>query len=189
MEGRFPVPVRPERIGVIIGKGGRNRRALEEAFNVKLEVDSNSATVYIVPKEETTPYNVMRAKQAIVAISLGFSVDAALKLSDDAYHLEIINLKDVTKHERDLHRIKSRIIGAEGKARKMIEDMAEVEMVIGDREVGIIGEYENVRVAREAIEMLIAGKSHQTVYRYLRNARRELERRKAQLWQEWRPFT
>jgi len=179
----IPIAVRPERLGVIIGKDGENKAALERAFKVVLTVDSKTSTVYIAPAEGGTPFEVLRARQAIEAISLGFSVEDALKLSEDNWCFEIIDLSEVSRNESDLRRIKARIIGEEGKAKKNIEQMARVKVVVGDKVVGIIGECDNVEIARRAITMLIEGRTHGSVYGYLRAAGRELKRRRLDLWE------
>lgn len=179
----IPVPVRPERMGVVIGKDASGIATLEKVFGVNLQVDSKTSTVYISPAGDATPLEVLRAKQAIEAISLGFSLEDATRLSDDSWCFEIIDLSDVARNVEDLRRIKSRIIGEEGKAKKNIEQMAHVKIVVGDKVVGILGECENVEVARKAIAMLIGGRTHGTVYAYLRTAGRELKKKRMELWE------
>ncbi|MCX8171787.1 MAG: hypothetical protein N3E47_07525, partial [Candidatus Bathyarchaeota archaeon] len=49
--------------------------------------------------------------------------------------------------------------------------------------VAIIGDVEQVNVAREAINMLINGSQHATVYRFLQRKRQELKRRRLELWE------
>lgn len=184
MHAGVPVPVKPERLGVVIGRDGSNKLALEKAFNVALNVDSKTATVYISPGQGATPLEVMRAKQAIEAISLGFSLEDAVKLSDDNWCFEILDLSEMARNADDLRRIKARIIGEEGRARRNIEQMAHVKIVVSEKTVGILGECENVEVARRALLMLVQGRSHGTVYGYLRAAGRELKRRRIQLWEK-----
>jgi len=182
-----PVPIRPERLGVVIGKDGKNLQTLEKAFNVRIQVDSQTATAFIAPAEGATPYEVMRAKQAVEAISLGFSLEDALSLSSEEYCFEVIDLSEAARNPEDLKRIKARVIGEEGRARRNIEQMAGVKIVVGDKVVGILGECENVSVARKALMMLVEGRTHATVYGFLRSAARELKRRRLQLWEERRP--
>jgi len=178
------VPLRPERIGVLIGKEGANKALLEKTFNVVLHVDSKSSMVYISPAEGATPFEVLRAKQAVEAISLGFSLEDALGLSDESWCFEVVDLSEVARNEGDLWRVKARIIGEGGKAKKNVEAMARVRIVVGDKVVGILGECENVEIARRAIQMLIRGRTHGAVYGYLRAAGRELKRRKLELWEK-----
>lgn len=180
----IPVPVKPDRLGVVVGKDGSNKASLERTFNVVLQVDSKTSTVYISPVQGATPLEVMRAKQAIEALSLGFSLEDALQLSDENWCFEILDLSEVARNPDDLRRIKARIIGEEGRARRNIEQMAHVRIVISEKVVGILGECENVEVARKALLMLIRGRTHGTVYGYLRAAGRELKRRRIELWEK-----
>lgn len=178
------MPVKPDRLGVLIGKDGSNKTVLERAFNVVLQVDSKSSTVYISPAQGVTPLEVMRAKQAIEALSLGFSFEDVLQLSDENWCFEILDLSEVARNPDDLRRIKARIIGEGGRARKNIEQMAHVKIVVSEKVVGILGECENVEVARKALLMLIRGRTHGTVYGYLRAAGRELKRKRMELWEK-----
>ena len=185
MEGKLPVPVNPARISVIVGKNGKNKKKIEEGFKIKLEIDSKDSIVYVVPIEGITPFHVMKAKQAIEAISLGFSVEDALLLTDDMMYLEIMDLTDVTRNKKDLERIKARVIGSGGRFKKTIEEMTGTKIVISEKKIGIIGDYEQVKLARETIEMIISGKSHQTALNHLKIGSRRLKRRRIELWEKW----
>lgn len=186
IKGRLVVPVPQERIGVIIGKGGATRKQIEKLCNVKLWVDSANNEVIIMPRDEkTTISDMMKARDVLRAIALGFSPEAALSLADEMVILECIDLGEVARNKADLKRIKGRIIGEEGKAKKMIEEMSGAKLVIGEKHVGIIGDYEQVRIAREAVEMLIRGRQHKTVYDFLRRQRHELKRRRLELWEKF----
>jgi len=188
MEGKgVPIPIERDRIGVLIGKDGRTKRRAEEEFGVKLKVDSENAVVYVEEGEKPlTPLLIMKIKNFIRAISIGFAPEDALRLSDDSTMLEVIDLKEIAKHRQDMKRIKGRIIGEEGKAKRMIEDLTGTKVVVGEKEVGIIGDYEGVSAAREAIMMLIAGRTHRTVYNFLRVKSREIKRRRLEIWERWR---
>jgi ribosomal RNA assembly protein len=49
----------------------------------------------------------------------------------------------------------------------------------------MIGEYETVTDAREAIELLLKGKQHSTVYKLLRKMKSESKKRETlELWQK-----
>ena len=179
----FPVAINPRRVGVLIGRRGETKKSIEELFKVKLTVDSKTATVYVMPDEGATPLHVMRAKQVIEAISIGFNPEDALLLSDERYLLEMVDLSDIARNRNDLQRIKARVIGEGGRARKTIEEMSGARIVVSDKVVGIIGEYENAEAARKAIEMLARGRTHAAVYSYLRSVSRDLKRKKLELWE------
>jgi len=183
LRGELRVPVDPNRIGVLIGNKGRIKKKIEEALNVKLEVDSEGSFVKILPKEGTTIMNLLRTKDFVRAISYGFSPERAFRLLDESQVLDVINLKEITKNREDMKRIKGRVIGKNGKARTMIEDLTGTYISVYDKYIAIIGDSEQVRVAREAIMMLIRGRQHRTVYNFLRREYRRLRERKYQLWE------
>lgn len=182
IRGEIIVNVDPQRVGVLIGNKGSVKKQIESALNVKLKIDSKTGEVRIIPQEGATVLNVMRARDVVRAISLGFSPERALRLLDETQTLEVIDLKELTKGREDMVRIKGRIIGKEGKARKMIEDLTGAYISVYDRYVAIIGDYEQARAAREAIMMLIQGRQHRTVYNFLRTEYKRLKRQAFKLW-------
>lgn len=170
------VPIEPKRLGVLIGNKGQVKKRIEESLNVKLEVDSENSYVKIKLKEGASIIDLLKAKDIITSISCGFSPERAFRLLDESQILDVINLKELAKNREDMKRIKGRIIGKEGKARGMIEDLTGAYISIYDKYVAIIGDYEQVRVAHEAIMMLIRGKQHRTVYNFLRRWRTSIKR-------------
>lgn len=163
------VPV--ERIAVLIGTDGETKRLLEETFGVSLRVDSTTGQVELRPRQGQgagDPAALLKARDAIVAIGNGFSPDKALQLSRDEVVLEVVDVSEhVGKDPEDLRRVMGRIIGAQGKTRRIIEETAHVDLAITRDRVSIIGHPEDVEAAKRAITMLIEGARHSTVYRFL----------------------
>ncbi|HID42296.1 MAG TPA: RNA-processing protein [Archaeoglobaceae archaeon] len=158
-----------DRLGVIIGKDGSVKKRLEEETNCRIIVSSEG----VVAIESEDAVGFLKAQDVIKAIGSGFSPEVAFKLlSDDFIILDVISL-DFSPN--NLQRIKGRIIGKGGKFRKAIEDMLGVNVSVHHKSVAIIGEIENVNAAREAINMIINGHQHSTVYRFLENKRREIK--------------
>ncbi|QOJ78178.1 RNA-processing protein [Infirmifilum lucidum] len=185
ISGRLPIPVDPQRLGVVIGRGGLNKSRIEEEFHVRVEVDSEKGLVFVEPKEGATMYNVFRAKKAIEALALGFPLEDVLLLTDDVYDFEVLDLSEVARNQSDLVRIKARIIGSEGRFKKTLEEIVGVRVVVGDKVVGLIGDFEQLRLAKEAISRLVRGQSHQTVTRFLERESFGLKRRRMELWERW----
>jgi len=184
MKFTIPIPIDQRRLSILLCNSAKLKREIEETLNVKLIIDSKNGVVQVETEEELMPLKVMKLKNIFKAISLGFPLESVRKLLDDSNVLEVIDLKGIARNSRDLQRIKGRIIGEEGKARRMIEDMTGVDLVISEHEVGIIGDYEGATAAREAVEMLIRGRMHSTVYRFLRIKAREIKRRRMELWEK-----
>lgn len=115
---------------------------------------------------------MLKLREMARAVALGFTPQQALMLEDDEYVLAVVDLKEYTDKPNHLRRIKGRIIGEEGRAKHTIEQLAEVSMVVGDHYVAILGKLGDVEIAKRAVEMLIEGKKHSTVYKYIQEAKR-----------------
>jgi len=161
------VPI--ERIAVLVGTEGQTKRLIEDAFGVTVKVDSSSGQIELRPRKGGgDPAALLKARDTIVAIGNGFSPEKALQLSRDEVVLEVIDVSDyVGKDPEDLKRVMGRIIGAQGKTRRIIEETAHVDLAITRDKVSIIGHPEDVDAAKRAVMMLIEGAMHSTVYRFL----------------------
>jgi ribosomal RNA assembly protein len=176
-----------ERIGVLIGPNGDIKKYVERTLLVKLEIESETGGVKIVLAENVEdPSLLFKAKDVVNAIGRGFSPELAFRLirGEEAF-LDIIDLRAIFgKSESDIRRVKGRIIGMEGKTRRIIEELTETNVCVYGYTVGLIGDIEQVQAAREAIQMLIRGSIHSKVYRFLHRKRRELKKRKLELWEK-----
>jgi len=185
--GSLRIALNEDRIGALIGDRGEVKKNIEERLKVKLKVDSKMGEVEIIPLEGSSLNELMKAKNVITAINHGFNPEHALKLAEDDMFLEIIDLSDYARNRNDLVRIKGRIIGERGKFWRLLEEMTGVNLTVYNKYVAIIGDYESVRVAREALMMIIEGRQHRTVINYLKREVSELKRRRLELWEK-RPF-
>lgn len=167
-----------ERIGVVIGRNGETIRKIMELTKTKITVDEVNGIVVIEPLlPSTTPYDMMKAQDVIKAIGYGFSPEKAFKLLEEDAVLIVIDLTQYVKDsENHLMRVKGRIIGEEGKARRNIEEMTGTYISVYENFVAIIGSYENANIAREAVMMLIEGRQHSTVYKHIERLMRQLKR-------------
>jgi len=176
-----------ERIGVLIGPNGSVKEQIEKTLGVKLQIDSSTGDVSIeLNPENNDPSKLFRAKDVVTAIGRGFSPEKAFRLLEDENTiLEIIDLRQIFgKSESDMRRIRGRIIGRDGKTRRIIEELTETYISVYGHTVGIIGDFEKAQIAREAIDMLIKGAMHGTVYRYLHRKRREIKKQMLELWEK-----
>ncbi|MEM5804640.1 MAG: KH domain-containing protein [Candidatus Aenigmatarchaeota archaeon] len=134
---------------------------IEKTLGVSLDFSENSVEI-----EGEDGLKVMQAKNVVKAIGRGFAPERAERLFKEEQMLEIL---DVGANDR----IKSRIIGTEGKTRHEIEKSTDASVSVYGKTVSIIGTWEQVKNAKEAIEMLINGSEHKTVYRFLEKLRKE----------------
>ena len=181
------IKIPKERVGVLIGPEGRTKKNIEEKLSVELQIDSEAGDVTIMMAEKAAdPSMLFKAKDVVTALGRGFSPEHAFRLiRDEEAILDIIDLRTVFgKSEADIKRVKGRIIGMNGKTRRIIEELTDTNVAIFGHTVTIIGTVEQVQAAREAIEMLVRGSMHSTVYRFLHRKRRELKKKMLEIWEK-----
>ena len=115
-------------------------------------------------------------RDIIKAIGRGFNPEIAQLLLKQDYCFEIIMISDHVKPSH-LQRVKGRIIGTNGKTRRLIEELTETFISVYGKTVCMIGRVEDVAIAKRALESLIKGSPHANVYRWLEKMRRERKRR------------
>ncbi|MCD6464732.1 RNA-processing protein [Candidatus Woesearchaeota archaeon] len=162
-----------ERVGVLIGVNGSVKKQLEELTNTKINVNSKEGVINIIADDALA---VFQAQQVVKAIGRGFNPDIAMLLLKQDYYLEIINVKDFAKTKNSEIRLKGRVIGEEGRVRRNIERLANVFISVYGKTISIIGSAEDVANARHAIDSLLRGARHGTVYKFL-----EMRARQARL--------
>jgi ribosomal RNA assembly protein len=181
------VKIPKERVGVLVGPEGRTKKSIEDKLSVELQIDSEAGDVNILMKENAAdPSMLFTAKDVVTALGRGFSPEHAFRLlRDEDAMLDLIDLRAIFgKSEADITRVKGRIIGMNGKTRAIIEELTDANVAVYGHTVAIIGTMDQIQIAREAIEMLIKGSMHGTVYRFLHRKRRELKKKKLELWEK-----
>lgn len=176
-----------ERVGVLIGPDGTTKKNIETKLSVELQIESETGGVTITLTEGATDPSVLfKAKDVVTALGRGFSPEHAFRLiRDEEAMLDVIDLR-VTfgRSESDIKRVKGRIIGMNGKTRQIIEELTDANVAVYGHTVGIIGNVDQAEAAREAIQMLVRGSLHSTVYRFLHRKRRELKKKMLELWEK-----
>jgi len=186
VEQKTFIKIPEERVGALIGPKGKTKRRIEKMLQVVLTIDSEGGKVDIEIDPGQPDVSVLLTARSIVkAIGRGFSPKNAFKLIDEDNDLLIIDLEDYVGRSRNArNRVKGRIIGRGGKSRSMIEELTECTLSVYGGTVGIIGPYEMLPVAKEAVEMLINGSFHKTVWNYLYAYRHKMKKEKGELWYE-----
>lgn len=180
------VKVPRERIGALVGPDGRVKENIEKKLKIGLRIDSQTGDIQItLTPTAKDPTVLFRAKEVVTAIGRGFSPEHAFRLlEDDETVLELIDLREqVGRSQSDMKRLKGRVIGKEGKTRRIIEELTEANISVYGHTISIIGRMDQVYTAKEAVRMLIRGSLHRSVYRYLHRKRRELKKKKMELWE------
>ena len=179
------VKIPKERVGILVGPDGKTKRHIEDKLQVKLDIDKEGSVTIILRENCPDPSLLLKAKDVVSAIGRGFPPETAFRLirnEDDIY--DMIDLRLIFgRNESDITRIKGRIIGTEGKTRKLVEELTEADVVVYGHTVGIIGSFEEADAAHNALQMIIDGCEHHTMYNYLQKKRTELKKEKLKLWE------
>ena len=187
MEGsKTFIKIPRDRIGALVGPEGKVKSIIERKLLVSLNINSETGSVQItLSKKAQDPTVLFRAKEVVTAIGRGFAPDHALKLlDDDEFTFGVIDLREIVgRSPSDIKRLKGRVIGKEGKTRRIIEELSEANISVYGHTISIIGYPDQAAIAREAVTMLIRGSLHGTVYRFLHKKRRELKKKRLQLWE------
>jgi ribosomal RNA assembly protein len=127
--------------------------------------------------------------EIVTAIGRGFSPDNALRLLKGENTLHVIDLREFgAKSPAQIERIKGRIIGEGGKARKNMEKLSDTNISVYGRTVAIIGETHKLKLAVEAISAISQGSMHGSVYGKLEAARKRDKLEKLKLWEDQNVF-
>jgi len=163
-----------DRVGVLIGPGGRTKRAIASATGTDLEIDAEEGEVRL-EGPETDPMAVLKARDIVLAIGRGFSPERAMRLLKENTYFGVLDIKLATGHREKaaLRRIRSRVIGTRGRARARIEELSGCSVSVYGSTVALIGEEQQLERATRAVELLLKGSEHSTVFHLLAQLKRE----------------
>ena len=165
-----------ERIAVVIGHNGETKKNLENRSGIHLEINSRLGEITIEDHNVEDPLQVLKLESIVLAIGRGFSPEHAMKLLGDDTDLYIFNIHDyVSKKESHVRRLKSRIIGTEGKTKRVLEELTDSYISVYGHTVSIISDFENMDIAKRAVDKLLSGSKHATVYRFIESNMRKLK--------------
>jgi ribosomal RNA assembly protein len=178
-----------ERVGALVGKEGIVKNEIERRCSVTLEINGETGDVQMSYEAESLKEgDPFKAQEVITAIARGFSPQRAFNLFEEGRALLTIDLRRFSgKSENSLARIKSRLIGSDGKARKLIEQLSGTEISIYGHTVSIIGDSEKSKVAEEALVKLASGGTHKAAYQMLQKYRSKQKLERLQLWESQKP--
>ena len=152
------------RIAVLIGKAGRTREMIEKACGGSLTIDSQSGDVSISWEGEPDPIKRMKVPDVISAIGRGFSPERAVQLLEDDFFLRMYDIREwVGRQPNQTRRMRSRLIGTNGRIRTLIEEHTGCEISIYGSTVAVIGDDDSLALAAPAIEGILGGSEHGTV--------------------------
>ncbi|MDR0522906.1 MAG: KH domain-containing protein [Candidatus Methanoplasma sp.] len=166
-----------ERTGALIGKDGETKKMLERTSGIRLSIDSEGGEVlFDESKPGTDQLMALKLMDVLKAVGRGFNPDRAARLFADDEYLEVIDLKGAAgDRPNQVGRVRGRLIGTGGKTRRIIEDLTGCYVSVYGNTVALIGDSVSLPVAKHAIELILNGSEHSTVYRYLESQRPRLK--------------
>ena len=148
---------------IIVDKPGKvikSKKELEKNLGVKLSITGKEVSIKGTPEEE------YYTEKMVDALSFGFPIELVLLIKEEDYAFEILNIKDFTKR-KDFERIRGRIIGTNGKALRVLNELTKCTFAVQDNKVGIIGDPEYIKNGEDSVISIIRGARHANVYSYL----------------------
>ena len=166
-----------DRIGALIGHKGETKKDLEEKLGVKFDIDSKTGDVTIDDHDLDDPLTAIKMENIIKAVGRGFSPEKAVLLLDDNSDFFIFDLHDyVGKKEAHLRRLRSRVIGREGKTKNVLEELTDSKISVYGHTIGIISDVMKMNILKKSVDMLLTGSKHASVYRFVEAQMKELRR-------------
>lgn len=164
-----------DRIGVLIGPGGETKHALESRTGARIEIDPEDGEIRVSVPDDADPGPAMQARDIALAIGRGFAPDRAFRLLREDTYLGLIDIKSVSgkRAKAALWRIRSRLIGEHGRARERLEELSGCYVSVYGSTVAVIGLERQLDRATRAVELLLRGSEHSTVFHMLARQRSE----------------
>ena len=173
-----------DRIAVLIGKSGNIKSKIESSCYVSLDIDGETGEVLIESKGSVEKMQPFKAMEIVTAIGRGFSPENAMTLLKEENTLRVIDLREfVEKSNSNIERIKGRIIGEGGRARRNMESLSGTRISVYGKTVSIIGDASKLRLVVDAISSILNGSMHGAVYNRLEAANRKEKKDKMKLWE------
>jgi ribosomal RNA assembly protein len=174
-----------DRIAVLIGKSGTVKSKIEQLCFVYLDIDGETGEVLIKSIGNVENMQPFKAMEIVTAIGRGFSPENAMTLLKGENTLHVIDLREFAgKSSANIERIKGRIIGEGGRARRNMENLSSTHISVYGRTVSIIGDATKLRLTVDAISAISSGGMHGAVYDKLEAANRRTKKEKMQLWED-----
>ena len=168
---RIPI----ERVAILIGHEGEVRNKIESISGIQIQINSETGEITIQEDNIEDPLMIFKVENIIRAIGRGFSPDHAFELFNDSKDFYLFDIHDyVGKKRSHVMRVKARVIGRNGKTKRVLEEITQSYLSIYGHTIGVIGDIAEIDITKKAIDKLLSGSKHATVYRYVEKSMKEL---------------
>lgn len=178
-----------DRIAILIGKSGSVKSKIEESCRVMLDVDGATGEILVRSTGDAEKTNPFKAVEIVMAIGRGFSPEVAMTLLKNQNTLHVIDLKEFAGRSKSgIERIKGRLIGEGGRARRNMENLSGTSISVYGKTVSVIGSADRLRLAVDAVASISKGSMHGAVYGRLEAANRRSRKERMVLWEDQNAF-
>jgi len=169
------VRIPQERIAVLIGPEGKVKKEIEARSKIPINIDSEIGEITIEEQHIQDPLMIFKVENIVRAIGRGFSPEHALILFNDTMDFFLFDIHEyVGKKRSHVKRVKARVIGRNGKTKRVLEDLTSSYISIYGHTIAVIGDIADIDITKKAIDKLLSGSKHATVYRFIEKNMKEL---------------
>ena len=127
----------------------------------------------IIAMESDNAYGEFVAKNILQAYGRGFEMDTAIRLLNEDMYFSSVDLGQAFGNEKGVRRMKSRIIGKDGRAKAYIESVSGAKICVYGDTVSFIGTHDQISEAEAAVNTLLDGGTHRLAYIRMEAAHRK----------------
>ena len=162
------IKIPKDRIGVLIGPKGSIKAEIEKTSTTILDINSDNGEIVIDDHASSDPVMSLKTEDVIRAIGRGFSPEHAMRLFAEDAEFYLFDLRDyVGRRDTHIRRLKSRMIGSNGKTKRYIERLTGANISVYGHTIAVIADIDAMEITRRAIDMLLSGSKHYTVYAFI----------------------
>lgn len=165
------IPIPPHRLTPLKNEWHKIYTPLVEMASLQVRMNVAKKCVELKSSRYTQEQGMLqKGADFVKAFALGFDADDAIALlrMDDLF-IDTFEIKDVKTLQGDnLSRAIGRIAGKDGRTRFAIENASRTRLVVADTKIHILGNFGNIKIARDAVVALIRGSPPGKVYANLK---------------------
>lgn len=165
------IPIPPHRMTPLKNDWHKIYTPLVEMAGLQVRMNVAKKCVELKSSRYTSEQGMLqKGADFVKAFALGFEADDSIALlrMDDLF-VDTFEIKDVKTLQGDnLSRAIGRIAGKDGRTRFAIENASRTRLVIADTKIHILGNFGNIKIARDAVVALIRGSPPGKVYANLK---------------------
>ena len=151
-----------------------------EHLKLRIRMNTKIRCVELKNSEHTEDAGALqKAADYVQAFMMGFEAqDAVALLRLEDLFIDTFEINDVKMLKDDhLSRAIGRLAGQDGKTKYAIENATRTRIVLANQKVHILGNFANIKLARDAICSLIMGAPPGTVYNRMRTVASRMNER------------